>query len=131
MGGNGMAMDNKGIVFGQHAPQKRALARHLRREMTPAEALLWHRLRRNQWKGLHFRRHQVIDGFIVDFYCHAAGLVIELDGSVHETHAAYDAERDEILTRRGLKVLRFSNDRVEHELKTVLAEIDAATQQRL
>ncbi|MBI4310594.1 MAG: DUF559 domain-containing protein [Chloroflexi bacterium] len=72
--------------------------------MTAAEALLWVALRRNQLDGLAFRRQQIIDGFIVDFYCHRIGLVIELDGSVHEGEVAQgqDKERDTLLSARGI-----------------------------
>ena len=77
-------MPIKNIIPGQRvAKEKLERARELRREMTPAEKILWHELRGNKL-GVHFRRQQIIEGFIVDFYCHQAGLVIELDGSVHE-----------------------------------------------
>jgi very-short-patch-repair endonuclease len=75
---------------------------------------------------LHFRRQQIIVGFIADFYCHAAGLVIELDGGIHQRQAGYDAERDKILTARGLRVMRFKNEEVLRDLKGVLARIQAA-----
>jgi very-short-patch-repair endonuclease len=92
----------------------------MRRDMTAAEALLWSRLRRNGI-GLHFRRQQVIDGFIADFYCHAAGLVVEVDGAVHEP--SYDEERDAILKDRGLAVVRFTNEEVLGQLDRVLNAI--------
>src|SRR4051812_33525571 len=73
------------IVRGQWVEdEKLARAKELRREMTPAERLLWSHLRRNQLNGLHFRRQQVIEGFITDFYCHSAALVVEVDGRIHE-----------------------------------------------
>ncbi|RMD61118.1 DUF559 domain-containing protein, partial [Candidatus Parcubacteria bacterium] len=78
-------------------PAKLEQAKAMRRNMTPAEKRLWSVLRRNQLDGLHFRRQQIIDGFIVDFYCHAAGLVVEVDGPAHEMQKEYDAERDRIL----------------------------------
>src|SRR5258707_1243130 len=56
------------------------------RKMTPAERRLWKALRRNALDGLHFRRQQVIEGYIADFYCDAAKLAIELDGAVHQEH---------------------------------------------
>jgi very-short-patch-repair endonuclease len=65
-------------------PDKLALAKRLRREMTPSERRLWAALRRNAIDGFHFRRQQVIAGYIVDFYCDAAKLAIELDGSAHQ-----------------------------------------------
>ena len=119
------------IVVGQHVTEEKAArARQFRREMTEAERMLWAALRKNQLAGLHFRRQQIIDGFIVDFYCHAAGLVIEVDGSVHATQAAYDAERDRILAARGLRVLRVSNAEVLQDCPAVLAQI-AAAQERI
>ena len=101
-------------------------AKEMRRAMTPAEERLWAALRRNQLDGLHFRRQQVISGFIVDFYCHAAGLVVEVDGPIHNEQAERDAERDRILTSRGLRVLRFKNEQVMQELEEVLRMISAA-----
>jgi very-short-patch-repair endonuclease len=94
--------------------------------MTPAETALWEMLRRDGLDGLHFRRQQIIDGYIVDFYCHSSGLVIEVDGPVHEGQAEYDAERDACLSSRGLTVLRIPNEDVERKLEEVLARIRAA-----
>jgi very-short-patch-repair endonuclease len=111
------------IITGQKPGGKLSLAEQMRREPTPAEAKLWFHLRAGRLNGLHFRRQQVIDGFIVDFYCHAAGLVVELDGSVHRLQADYDAERDWILEERGLCILRFSNSQVEIDCPIVLAHI--------
>lgn len=79
-------MPEKPIITGQHITSAKAQrARELRREMTPAERLLWARLRANRLQGFHFRRQQIIEPYIVDFYCHQAGLIIEVDGDVHAT----------------------------------------------
>ena len=117
----------RGIVIGQHAPEKRELARRFRSTMTMAERKLWAALRASKLVRLHFRRQQVIDGFIVDFYCHAAGLVIEIDGAVHNNQTEYDAERTQILSHRGLRILRFTNHQVINDLDTVLATIVTAS----
>ena len=112
------------IVIGQHVdPVKVERAKELRRNMTEAEAALWQCLRANRLGGFHFRRQQVIDGFIVDFYCHAAGLVVEVDGGIHAEQADYDAERDRILTARGLHVFRVTNEDVREDLDGVLSRI--------
>ncbi len=112
------------IVFGQKVGQvKVQRAKELRREMTEEEMILWKRLRTNRLQGLHFRRQQVIDGFIVDFYCHAKGLVVEVDGGIHQEQAEYDAERDRILQARGLRILRIQNEEVREDLPGVLARI--------
>src|SRR5438270_8057 len=76
-------VDRSRIVAARHAPEKRERARQLRRTMTPAETALWNHLRAGRLDSVHFRRQQIIDGFIADFYCHAAGLVIEVDGDIH------------------------------------------------
>jgi very-short-patch-repair endonuclease len=58
-------------------------ARQLRREMTEEERILWHCLRANRLSGLHFRNQQIIGKYIVDSYCHAASLIVEVDGEIH------------------------------------------------
>lgn len=109
------------IVIGQKInPDKIQRAKELRRQMTPAEKILWQHLRGNRLNNLHFRRQQIIDGFIVDFYCHAAKLVIEIDGTIHEQQAEYDEERDKVLSARGLRLLRIKNKAVQQELNQVL-----------
>jgi very-short-patch-repair endonuclease len=67
------------------------------------------------------------EGFVVDFYCHAAGLIVEVDGSVHEELADYDIERDRILSARGLYILRVTNEEVSKALPIVLARIAQVT----
>ena len=93
-------------------PDKLALAKRMRREMTPAERRLWAALRRNALDGFHFRRQQVIGGYIVDFYCDAAMLAIELDGGAHQDQWQYNESRDEAISRLGVRVLRIPDDAV-------------------
>jgi len=118
-------LEKRGLVNGHRWVLKQGIAKTMRREMTPEESILWNRLRGNRCGGLHFRRQQVIDGFIADFYCHAVGLIVEVDGSIHEQQADYDLSRDRILSARGLRVIRFANDRIHEDLENVLAEIEA------
>ena len=116
-----------GFVRGKHNKSLQERAKQLRQEMTPAEAILWRALRTDQLDGLHFRRQQVLDGYIADFYCHAANLVIEVDGEIHASQQDYDTERDAYLIASGMHVLRFPNNRVMHDLPACLSEIrDAA-----
>lgn len=119
-------VNRKGIVTSPHSSEKCELARRLRRDSTPAESLLWSRLRRSQLDDLHFRRQQVIDGFVADFYCHSAALIVELDGEVHEYRREYDAERDAILGARGLRILRIPNDELLYDLEAALERIRVA-----
>ncbi|MEA5501069.1 DUF559 domain-containing protein [Limnoraphis robusta Tam1] len=117
-------MEAKNIVIGQKiTPEKYQRSKQLRKEMTPEEKILWEQLRRNNIKGLHFRRQQIIDGFIVDFYCHKAKLVIEVDGEIHNQQLESDQERDQILSARGLKILRVTNQDVRENLQEVLQKI--------
>ena len=111
------------IVRAYRASEKQALAVQMRREMTPSERRLWERLRANRLNGLAFRRQQVIGGFIADFYCRSARLVIECDGQIHESQAEYDQERDKIIAAYNLRILRFSNDAIAHNLPAVLNTI--------
>ena len=86
-------------------------ARQLRRNLTPEERRLWVVLRRKQFAGFRFRRQQPLGQYIVDFFCPAAKLVIEVDGAHHanEPHSENDAERDRWLAARGYRVLRIIN----------------------
>jgi very-short-patch-repair endonuclease len=120
------------IVLGQRIdPMKLALAKRLRRRMTPAEWRLWQALRRNQLDGLQFRRQQVIAGFIVDFYCHAARLAVEVDGPIHRQRLVYDAERDAALGQHAIAVLRVRNAAVMSNLAGVLERIRRACRRRM
>ncbi len=119
-----------GIITRQKIePSKVLRAKELRRQMTPAERILGEALRANRLEGVHFRRQQVIDGFIVDFYCHAARLVIEVDGDIHHQQGVYDKDRDKILAARGLRILRFQNRDILQDLEKVLAQIVGACRQ--
>ena len=108
-------------------------ARSLRTSMTDAEQALWHRIRRKQIQNVQFYRQKPLRSFIVDFYCPAAKLVVELDGSQHfETgHQAKDGARDAALASLGLRVLRFDNRQVLLETDAVLAVIDEAVKGRV
>ena len=106
-------------------------ARRLRREMTPHERKLWYLFLRKYPVKIYKQR--IIGRFIVDFYCAAAKLVIELDGSQHydPEGLAYDSERSEFLENLGLIVLRFSNREIDREFPSVCEQIDLAIQDRL
>lgn len=120
-------MAARNIIVGQRVDSAKVeRAKQFRRAMTDAEVLLWAHLRRNRLERHHFRRQQVIDGFIVDFYCHSQGLVVEVDGGQHQRRRGYDAERDRVLAQRGLRVLRITNEEVQTDVAAVLDRIAAA-----
>jgi very-short-patch-repair endonuclease len=107
-------------------------AKELRRSMTLAEKILWEHVRNGKILGIKIRRQQIIDGFIVDFFCGKARLVIEVDGSVHENegHKSYDKERKKIMEVHGLSEIRFTNDEVMNNIDSVIHAIESAVSRR-
>jgi very-short-patch-repair endonuclease len=94
-------MPAKNIIPGQKvSKEKKHRSHELRHNMTSAEKLLWQELRANKL-GVHFRRQQIIAGFIVDFYCHKADLVVEVDGDIHDFQKEEDALRENALKELG------------------------------
>ena len=95
------------------------IAKELRKSMTKQELFLWSYFLKDY--PIRFQRQKVIDNFIVDFYCHKAFLVIEIDGSQHysENGLAYDDHRTDILSKYNLKVIRFTNTEVDKSFKEV------------
>ena len=116
-------MPVKNIIPGQPVTkEKLQRARELRREMTPAERLLWQEVRAKKL-GVRFRRQQVIAGFIVDFYCHKAALVVEVDGDIHDLQQEEDARRGKVLSEMGLRIVRFRNEDILKDLPAVVENI--------
>jgi imidazole glycerol-phosphate synthase subunit HisF len=108
-------------------------ARWLREKTTRHENLLWGRLQKRQILALRIKRQHPIGTYIADFYCHAAKLVIEVDGMSHNTihQKAYDEERTFNFEIDGLKVIRFTNDEIEFYLDRVIKEITTHVLERI
>jgi very-short-patch-repair endonuclease len=116
-------MPTKNIIPGQKvSKEKLQRSRELRRDMTPAEKLLWQELRANKL-GIHFRRQQVISGFIVDFYCHKADLIVEVDGDIHDLQKEEDILRENAIGELGLRIVRFRNEEILNNLSSVVDKI--------
>ena len=98
---------------------------NLRKNLTPAEATLWLALKNRQLQNRKFIRQHSIEKYIVDFYCPAEKLIVELDGQVHFNDVAheYDTRRTERLNELGFKLIRFENKLVFRHLPELLAEI--------
>ncbi len=98
----------------------------LRKNLTPAEAFLWTVLKNSNLAGRKFRRQHSVGNYILDFYCDAEKLAVELDGEVHRTDRAaeYDHARKLYLNGLGIKVIRFENFLVFQELEYVLHRIE-------
>jgi very-short-patch-repair endonuclease len=97
--------------------------RYMRRNPTPAESRLWKALRNRALNGWKFRQQHPIGPFIVDFYCAAARLVVEVDGPIHDDLSEWDRERESWLHGSGLRIVRVSNDQVMDDLAGVLEGI--------
>jgi very-short-patch-repair endonuclease len=110
----------------------RANARALRRNSTDAERVLWSELRAGLLNGVVFRRQVPIERYVADFVCHAAKLVIELDGGQHfsDEGERADARRSAVIEAKGFKVLRFSNHDVMTNRNGVLETIASAVAER-
>ena len=103
-------------------------ARDLRRHLTRAETYLWSALRRKQLGGLKFRRQHPLGPYIVDFFCVAARLAVELDGGVHrdESSQDHDARRDQWIERQGIRILRIPNQLILEDIEEALCRIERA-----
>jgi len=104
-------------------PMLKGRSRQLRRDATPAEAILWGRLRSRNLARFKFRRQHVWGPYVLDFYCAAARLVVELDGESHVGQEVKDEVRQRRIEAAGMKVLRFWNPDVYERLDSVLAAI--------
>ena len=98
-------------------------ASQLRKDMTPAEVLLWERLKGKQICGVRFRRQHPISRYIADFYCHAARLVVELDGKIHLAKKENDKERTKEIEELGIQIIRFKNEEVEENIDNIVDRI--------
>lgn len=107
-------------MTGTHSRQ---LARSLRRSQTDAEVKLWGYLRARRLDGLKFRRQAPIAGYIADFACHDAKLIVELDGSQHADRQVADTARSDALRLVGYEVIRFWNVDVLKDIEAVLTTI--------
>ena len=97
----------------------------LRKNVTDAEKLLWHRLRNRKVEGCKFRRQHPIGKYIADFYCHEKRLVVEIDGSVHHKSEILenDLNRTAVFNQYGIDVIRFTNEEVLNYVDNVLRVI--------
>ena len=111
--------------FVPYNPKLKARAREFRNNMTPAETKLWQRLRKGRMLGYDFDRQKPMNQFIVDFYCKALALAIEVDGSIHDTPETKirDQERQARLEQLGVHFLRSSNDVIESDINGVCLKI--------
>ena len=102
-----------GVIRNQRInPEKLELARQFRKNPTESEDVVWQMLRNRQIKNLKWRRQQVIDGFIADFYCAELNVVLEIDGPIHDNEEVkeYDEYRTSVFASKGIKIFRLKNE---------------------
>jgi very-short-patch-repair endonuclease len=115
--------------FRKNSIEVQTAARAMRKQPTPAEAVLWRELRGNAL-GVRFRRQHPVGRFILDFWCPAARLVIEVDGDIHDLRTERDAARTEMLVAFDYYEIRFRNEDVLNHLSDVIARIRAEVSAR-
>ncbi len=105
---------------------KKEFARSLRKEATREERKVWNTLRNRQFLNLKFRRQHVIEGFVVDFYCHELRLAIEIDGKIHDKQKEYDEIRQTLIEDNGIRFIRVTNDEINSDMNILLNKIKKA-----
>jgi imidazole glycerol-phosphate synthase subunit HisF len=108
------------------------MAREHRNNSTPAEEILWSYLKTKPL-GIKFRRQHPYSVYILDFYCHSLKLVIEVDGSIHNLEEVKnnDIERQGLLEKDGLRVLRFTNNELIHAYEKVIEDLNILIQKMI
>ena len=115
----------QGVIRNQKInPKKLELARSFRKNPTESEDAVWQMLRNRQIRNLKWRRQQVIDGFIADFYCAELNVVLEIDGAVHDNEEVkeYDAYRTSVFESKGIKTFRLRNEDCDKQHLTELID---------
>jgi very-short-patch-repair endonuclease len=104
-------------------PKLKELAKHLRKNSTLSEVLLWQQIKGKQMMGYSFHRQKPIQEYIVDFFCHELMLAIEIDGITHNEKITYDIQRQQEIELLGIDFLRFDDSDVKRNLAGVLEVI--------
>ncbi len=112
-------------MFYGASPEIFSRADWLRKNLTPTESILWNAINASKLDGFRFKSQHPLNNFIADFYCHKAKLVIELDGSVHDSQEQqdWDTNRTFMIEEFGIRVVRFRNHEVVKNLEDVLKQI--------
>jgi very-short-patch-repair endonuclease len=105
--------------------------REWRRQSTRAEAAFWELVRDRRLDGLKFRRQHALAGYIADFYCAEAALIVELDGPIHDERSEADAYRDSLIAERRITIMRIKNADLEWDPSAVLTRLRTIIHRRL
>jgi len=100
------------------------IAREFRKQPTKSEKLMWQVLRNRRFRNLKFRRQHLIEGYLLDFYCHELRLAIEIDGPIHSRQIADDQVRQKLIEHFNIKFFRVKSSEVEQDLEGVLKRLE-------
>jgi very-short-patch-repair endonuclease len=113
----------EGGLVGNMFYKKKLFARILRKEATNEEIIVWEVLRNRKFMNLKFRRQHVIEGFVVDFYCHKLKLAVEIDGEIHNKQKDYDELRQCLIQDHGIQFIRMTNKEIRGDVNLLLVKI--------
>ena len=99
------------------------LAREFRKKLTKSEKIMWEALRNRNFLGLKFRRQHLMEGYLIDFYCHELKLALEIDGLIHLKKVKEDKERQQIIEHFNINFFRVASQEVENDLESVLRKL--------
>jgi len=105
---------------------KKIFSRELRKNSTCEQKLVWEKLKNRQYKNLKFRRQHVLQGFVVDFYCHELKLILEIDGKIHEKQKEYDYLRQILIEEKGIRFIRVTNEETNTDINVLFHRIKEA-----
>ena len=122
--------NSKRGMRGKSSPAKHRFASKMRNNLTVSEKTLWKLLSKKQL-GVWIYSQQIVYGYIPDFWCPKAGLVIEVDGPSHKRQKAYDKKRDAVFRRKGIITMRFTNAQVKNNTAACVALIRDKIRRRM
>lgn len=99
-------------------------AKALRKAGNFSEVLFWKEVRNKSFWNIDFDRQRIIGNYIVDFYVKALGLVVEIDGEIHNFQEEYDEKRETYLNELGLKVFRISTTKMLFDTENVMKDLE-------
>nr|WP_322622872.1 endonuclease domain-containing protein [uncultured Flavobacterium sp.] len=121
---NGVAISPNYIQNLPSNPKLKDWSKKLRKAGNYPEVVFWKQVNRKQFYGIDFDRQRIIGNYIVDFYVKSLGLVVEIDGTVHNEQEMYDERRDKFLVSLGLNVYRISFYSILHDLDNVMLNLE-------
>jgi very-short-patch-repair endonuclease len=105
-------------------PSLKDRAKALRKAGNFSEVVFWKEVRNKSFWNIDFDRQRIIGNYIVDFYVKALGLVIEIDGEIHNFQEDYDEKRELFLKNLGLKIFRISTTKMKYDTESVMKDLE-------